>query len=335
MASRTASAPCPASAGPFFTRAPSPWPGMRGRWSSIVNRVVRSTSVPIAELPSPRMRSPSQCPGTARSSASAGRSLIMTSGATMRLAPPAAPRPWHAQRPPGAQAGRQLAPQRAAALHVERLVDGLVADPHRLIARKVEPQPPGDLLRAPRPRPAPVLPRPVPTALPGTAGPATAAPSGSGDGTRQPLLHIRPQRRVRHASFAGFGRRAARSACHCAVVARYSSPPLRVAALRRSSREIVDAARPSRRATSRTPWPCARQQRDLLALRKRQVPPRERLRRPRKRRWWHAACLPEPAGPYRLRHPHADRRVLARLSCRNHRPEPPPVLTPRHPRSAR
>ena len=41
-------------------------------------------------------------------------------------------------------------------------------------------------------------------------------------------------------------------------MARYSSPPLRVAAFRRSSREIVDAARPSRRATSRTPCPCAR-----------------------------------------------------------------------------
>src|SRR6266436_5171967 len=61
------------------------------------------------------------------------------------------------------------------------------------------------------------------------------------------------------ASFAGLGRRAARSACHWAVVARYSKPPDRVAALRRSSREIVDGARASRRAISRTPWPWARQ----------------------------------------------------------------------------
>jgi len=53
-------------------------------------------------------------------------------------------------------------------------------------------------------------------------------------------------------------RRAARSACHCAVVARYARPPLRVAALRRNSREIVDAARPSRRATSCMVLPCAR-----------------------------------------------------------------------------
>ncbi len=60
------------------------------------------------------------------------------------------------------------------------------------------------------------------------------------------------------ASLAGFGRRARRSACHCAVEARYSSRPLRVAALRRSSREIVDGERPIRRATSRTPIPRAR-----------------------------------------------------------------------------
>ena len=42
------------------------------------------------------------------------------------------------------------------------------------------------------------------------------------------------------------------------VVARYSRPPLRVAALRRDSREIVDAARSSRRATSSIAKPCAR-----------------------------------------------------------------------------
>ena len=47
-----------------------------------MNLVVRSTSVPIAELRSPMIRSPSQCPGTARSSALAGRWLIMISGLT-------------------------------------------------------------------------------------------------------------------------------------------------------------------------------------------------------------------------------------------------------------
>src|SRR6266540_3211008 len=56
---------------------------MRGRCNSIVKRVVRSTSVPIADLSSPMMRSPSQWPGTARSVASAGRALIITCGVTM------------------------------------------------------------------------------------------------------------------------------------------------------------------------------------------------------------------------------------------------------------
>jgi hypothetical protein len=58
------------------------------------------------------------------------------------------------------------------------------------------------------------------------------------------------------ASLVGFGRRADRSACHWAVVARYSNPPLRVAALRLSSREIVEADRPRRRPISCMEWPC-------------------------------------------------------------------------------
>ena len=59
-------------------------------------------------------------------------------------------------------------------------------------------------------------------------------------------------------SLAGLGRCAARSACHCTVWARYSRPPPRVAALRRSSRETVEGARPSCRAIARTPSPRAR-----------------------------------------------------------------------------
>jgi len=49
---------------------------------STVNRLDRSTSVPIAERFKPMIRSPSQCPGTARSSASAGRLEIITSSLT-------------------------------------------------------------------------------------------------------------------------------------------------------------------------------------------------------------------------------------------------------------
>ena len=62
IASRTASAPCPASAGPFFSRGPSPWPGIGGRCSNMVSRVARSTGAPMAERFRPRIRSPFQCP---------------------------------------------------------------------------------------------------------------------------------------------------------------------------------------------------------------------------------------------------------------------------------
>ena len=56
MASCTCSASCPS-----------------GRCRRIVNRVVRSTRVPIAlRLPAPQIRSPSQWPGTARSATSVG-----------------------------------------------------------------------------------------------------------------------------------------------------------------------------------------------------------------------------------------------------------------------
>jgi hypothetical protein len=48
IASRTAPALCPATAEPCLTLG-SPWPSMRGGCSSMVNRVVRSTRVPVAE----------------------------------------------------------------------------------------------------------------------------------------------------------------------------------------------------------------------------------------------------------------------------------------------
>src|SRR3954449_2280808 len=105
----------------------------------------------------------------------------------------------------------------------------------------------------------------------GTTGPCTAAPFGA---TTIPASRSCTERRRGSliASLAAFGRRAERSACHCAVVARYSRPPLRVAALRRSSREIVDGARSSRRAISRTPCCCARQ----IAISSRSANDRER-----------------------------------------------------------
>jgi transposase InsO family protein len=63
----------------------------------------------------------------------------------------------------------------------------------------------------------------------------------------------RVARLMNTAGLYGVSRRNERSACHCAVVARYSSPPPRVAVFRRSSREIVEGARPSLRAIAHTP----------------------------------------------------------------------------------
>ena len=66
------------SAPAFFTRGTVP---LRGRCSSIVNRVVLPCQSEVADLPKPMIRSPSQCQ-TARSAASADRSL---SGVTKDL----------------------------------------------------------------------------------------------------------------------------------------------------------------------------------------------------------------------------------------------------------
>src|SRR3712207_1761957 len=73
-------------------------------------------------------------------------------------------------------------------------------------------------------------------------GPAATVPSGR---CNRPLSRVWTYSCSRGllASFAGLGRRAAVCAFHWATVARYSILPLRVAALRRSSREIVPGSR--------------------------------------------------------------------------------------------
>src|SRR5918994_2038355 len=92
-----------------------------GSGTSTTYRLDRSTSVPIADFPPlPISRSPSQCPGIARSSASLGRSLMRTT-----------------LRPLGTQTGRQFLPEGPTGLYKERAVDGFVRDAHTLIVRIV------------------------------------------------------------------------------------------------------------------------------------------------------------------------------------------------------
>src|SRR5438874_390297 len=81
--------------------------------------------------------------------ASAGHWLIITSSQTKPLPPLADAGPGNAQSTARAQARDELALERAAALHEQRLVDRLVRDPHRRIIREVDRQAARDLLRTP------------------------------------------------------------------------------------------------------------------------------------------------------------------------------------------
>ena len=114
-------------------------------------------------------------------------------GADMRLASPAAARPRNPQHATGAQACGKLASQSAAALHIKRLVNGLVADAHGLVIWKVEPKTPGNLLRTPGACPPSMLSRPVSSLLPQHIGPLDRASTRCGDQAGEPILDIGPQ----------------------------------------------------------------------------------------------------------------------------------------------
>jgi hypothetical protein len=177
-------------------------------------------------------------------------------GADELLAPAPGACSGDAQRPPSPQARDQVATQRAPALHVERLVDGLVRDPHGVIIGEVDPEPVRDLLRAPRGRPAAVRAAPMPATDPPDRRAGHRRAVRGHDRAREPVLHVLPQRIV-GGELGHLRAPGTPIGVHWAVVARYSRPPPRVAALRRSSREMVDGDRPSRRAISRTPQPRA------------------------------------------------------------------------------
>jgi transposase InsO family protein len=61
---------------------------------------------------------------------------------------------------------------------------------------------------------------------------------------------------------------------------------------------------------------------NLLAFRKRQIPPRQRLCRRCECRWGHTASLPKPTCSHRLRYAAMGSRILARDARRNRLPEP-------------
>lgn len=95
------------------------------------------------------MRSPSQWPGTARSSISAGRSEIITMSRIFPRPVALAGPLGTAQGPPLAQASRKLLAKGPSALDEQRHVDGLVGHPHLRIMGESAGHPVGDLLRRP------------------------------------------------------------------------------------------------------------------------------------------------------------------------------------------
>src|SRR5664280_1045156 len=119
--------------------------------TSIVNLVVRSTRVATCDaFAFPMIKSPSQKPGTARSSASAGRSLMFTMSRIFPL--------LHEARDlltrlalPSRSASFSSVRNSPRACKVQRLIDRLVGHPHLRIVGMSHHEPGTDLLRRPFP----------------------------------------------------------------------------------------------------------------------------------------------------------------------------------------
>ena len=250
-----------------------PQPSRRGRCTSSVERLLRSTSVPIADRSSPddQVALPVAGDGTVLGLGGPLAEDDVGGDVPLRLVP--RPGSRLAQRPAGAQAGDQLTLERAAALDEQRLVDRLVADAHGLIIGEVDHQPVRDLLRAPGRRPTAGPPVRLVQPLPRAVG-------GPGDDRAVRTLRTCPpsrsctysRSRSLSTSFAVFGRFAA---C-LRLPLRDRRPVLRLAAAGRgvAAQLTRDRRRDHARARGRSrarPWPCALQQRDLLTLGERQV----------------------------------------------------------------
>src|SRR5262249_50765274 len=79
------------------------------------------------------------------------------------------------------------------ALNVKGLIDGFVADAHRLVVREVDWQAPGDLLGAPGFSPSPIPGRGQPTVIPPNGATTNAGAAWWRDNTGKPFFHISAQ----------------------------------------------------------------------------------------------------------------------------------------------
>ena len=219
-------------------------------------------------------------------------------GAYKLLAATTAASPRHAQRPPGAQAGRQLAAQCPPPLDVQRLVDGLVRDPHRVIVGIRYPEPMGDLLRAPRCRPMSVLAAAITSTTPGAdVWARRGRPVLSHHRACEAVLHVAPQPIVR----GQLGDLRARGTSG-AVPLRSRRPILQTAAPSRSvaTQRSRDSRRGSPEPTGNVAHPAALRSpdRDLFPLRKGQVASRSGRHADRR----HPPALTEPTTTHGRRH---------------------------------
>ena len=170
--------------------------------------------------------------------------------------------------------------------------------------------------------PAPSDPRDVRAAHSDAVGPL--------DHASQPVLHIAPQRLVDGElgrlgpprPQVGMPLRRRRAIVKTATASRGVAPQLPRDRRRRPTQPPRDLAHPAATGT---------QDRDLLTLSERQVPPRRRGQRDGR----HAATLPKPPDANRTRHARLRRSDLARNAPRDRRPEPLPMLSPADRRTAR
>lgn len=106
------------------------------------------------------------------------------------LASPAYARPGHPQYTTGSQAGGQLTAQRPTALNEESLIDSFVADAHRLVAREVDRQASGNLLRTPGFGPSSILSLAMSAAVPRNGRTRNMGPARGYDAAGKSFLHI-------------------------------------------------------------------------------------------------------------------------------------------------
>src|SRR5262245_51138328 len=93
----------------------------------------------------------------------------------------------------GTQACNELTAQRTTALHVKRLVDGLVGDAHGVIIGEIDAEPFGDLLGAPRVGPSSVLATSMTATDPAHLRAGYGCAFGRHDRAGETPLHVAPQ----------------------------------------------------------------------------------------------------------------------------------------------